>query len=158
MNLQSIAIAGRLTRPNDLRYTPTGTAVLENSVAVNKRWKDRETGEQKESVTFFEIRAWGRNAENLSNYTTKGSSIYMELEMKNESWEDKASGQRRSACRFQVLNFQFLDSKEEAMRKAEQTQQPQPQPQPNYERSQAGFADGPGHSEPVFDEEDDIPF
>lgn len=162
MNYQKTLIGGRLTKDNDLRYTPKGTAVLANTVAVNRRWKDGNGGQQ-EAVTFYDFKAWGATAEALSNYTVKGSPIFLECRMENESWEDKQTGQKRSRNVFIVERFEFLESAKDANSRGEgrggdHDGQQATQQQADPKRGQTGFVDGDGASGPMYGEEDDIPF
>ncbi|HEV8541302.1 MAG TPA: single-stranded DNA-binding protein, partial [Verrucomicrobiae bacterium] len=55
-----VIIAGNLTRDPEMRYTPSGTAVAKLGLAVNRRWKDAQTNETKEEVTFVDVDAWGK--------------------------------------------------------------------------------------------------
>ena len=68
MNLT--VIVGRITRDAELKYTHTGTAVTKFSIAVNKKRKKGE--EYVEKVSFFDITAWAKMAENLNQYLVKG--------------------------------------------------------------------------------------
>lgn len=152
MNFQKTLIGGRFTRDHELKYTPKGTAVLSNSVAVNESWS--KDGKKKESVTYFEITAFGITAENLSNYTGKGSPIFLEAKVKNESWEDKTTGQKRHALKFVVQSFQFVGSKGES----QGGNQGENQAERREALSRDREADQSHSSASNYHEEDDIPF
>lgn len=62
MNLNSVQLAGRLTRDPEIRYTPAGTAIADIGLAVNRYWKG-EDGATKEECTFLDVTAFGKTAE-----------------------------------------------------------------------------------------------
>lgn len=99
---------GNLVREPELKHLPSGMAVLETGVAVNKTWKDKATGEKKEKVAFIDVTWWGRNAENVAKYFHKGDRILVEGELDQDSWTDKAMGAKRSKLKVQGSRFHFL--------------------------------------------------
>jgi single-strand DNA-binding protein len=107
-SLNKVILIGNLTRDPDLRYTPRGAAVCDLSIAVNRKWKDEQTGESKEEVTYVEIVVWGKQAENVGKYLVKGSSACFEGRLQMETWEDKTTGQKRSKIRVVAEGVQFL--------------------------------------------------
>jgi len=109
-NFNKVILAGNLTRDPELRYTPKGTAIAKISLAINRTWKS-ETGEMKEEVTFVDVDAFGRTAENIGQYFKKGRPILIEGRLKLDQWEDKQTNQKRSKLGVVMENFQFMDSK-----------------------------------------------
>lgn len=107
-SLNKVILIGNLTRDPDLRYTPRGAAVCDLSIAVNRKWKDEQTGEAKEEVTYVEITVWGKQGENVGKYLRKGSAACFEGRLQMESWEDKATGQKRSKLKVVAEGVQFL--------------------------------------------------
>lgn len=105
-----VIIAGNLTRDPEMRYTPSGTAVARFGLAVNRRWKDSQTNEMKEEVTFVDVDAWGKQAEAISQYVKKGRPLLVEGRLKLDQWEDKQTHQKQSKLRVHLENFTFLDS------------------------------------------------
>jgi single-strand DNA-binding protein len=79
MDINNITIIGRLTRDADVAYTTSGTAVAKLSLAVNHM--------KKEEVSFFEVKAFGKLAENLKPYLLKGKQIAIGGYLKQERWE-----------------------------------------------------------------------
>lgn len=75
---QKLIIAGNLGSNPEMRYMPDGQAVTNFSVAVNRRWNDRITGEQQEEVTWYRISVWGRQAEAVNQYLEKGRQVLIE--------------------------------------------------------------------------------
>lgn len=109
MNINEVRLAGNLTRDPEIRYTPKGTAVAMVGLAINRRWKDTQTGEMKEDVTFVELDAFGNTAENLQKYFRKGQRIYIAGRLKLDTWEDKQTHQKRSKLGVVVESFQFVE-------------------------------------------------
>lgn len=102
-------LAGNLVRDPELKYIPSGTAVCEFALAINRRWKG-QNGEQKEEVSFLDCVAWGRTAEVIAEHVKKGNPLLVEGYLKQERWEDQ-SGNNRSRVRITVERMQFLGSK-----------------------------------------------
>lgn len=102
-------LIGNLTRDPELKYTPKGTAVCKFGIAVNRVWTN-EAGEKKEEVTFIDIDAFGRTAENIGQYMRKGRPIMIEGRLKLDQWEDKQTGAKRSKMGVVAETVQFLGS------------------------------------------------
>jgi single-strand DNA-binding protein len=75
---QKIIIVGNLGSDPEMRYMPDGTAVTNLSVATNRRWTDRQSGEDKEETTWFRVAVWGRQAETVNQYLSKGRQVLIE--------------------------------------------------------------------------------
>jgi single-strand DNA-binding protein len=105
-----VILAGNLTRDPELRYTPRGLAIAKFGLAVNRSWKDGETGELKEEVTFVDIDAFGKSAEAIGQYLRKGRPILLEGRLKLDTWDDKQTQQKRSKLGVVLETFTFLDS------------------------------------------------
>lgn len=106
--LNKIFIMGRLTRDPELRRTQTGTPVASFSLAVDRDFKDKSTGER--TTDFIDVVAWRQTAEFVSRYFTKGRMAVVEGRLQIRDWTDKEGGKRRSA---EVVadNVYFGDSK-----------------------------------------------
>ena len=88
MGYQKVLIIGNAGRDPEVRYTPSGTAVANFSVAVNEKWNNRD-GELQERVTWFQVVAWNRLAEICGEYVTKGRQVFVEGRIENREWEDR---------------------------------------------------------------------
>ena len=88
-HLNHVALMGRATKEPDLRYTPSGVAVLNFHIAVDRSWKDKATDEWKKEVSFFSIQAWNKSAEYLSKKMRKGDAVLVIGELRSRSWEGK---------------------------------------------------------------------
>lgn len=108
--LNKVLLIGNTTRPMELRYLPSGAAVAKTGLAVNRTWKDKMSGEQRQEVMFIDISIFGKSAEIANQYMLKGKKVLIEGRLVLEQWVDQ-SGQKRSKHSISVDNFQFLDSK-----------------------------------------------
>ena len=93
--LNRIVIMGRLTRDPELRRTQNGTAVTSFSVAVDRDFKSRESGEK--ATDFIDVVAWRQTAEFVCQYFTKGRMAVVEGRLQIRDWTDRDGGKRRSA-------------------------------------------------------------
>lgn len=109
-NLNNCQIMGRLGKDVELRYMPNGNAVANFSVAVSESWKDKQTGERKESTEWFSVVMFGRNAEVASEFLKKGSRVYLAGKIKTRSWDK--DGQKHYKTELHADAMQFLDKRE----------------------------------------------
>jgi len=91
-----VILMGNLTRDPQVRYIPSGTAVADIGLAINRSWFDKQSNSRKEEVTFVDVTLWGRQAEVAGEYLSKGSSVLIEGRLQLDQWEDRESGQKRS--------------------------------------------------------------
>src|SRR5262245_6815078 len=147
-----VILAGNLTRDPELRYTPSGTAIAKFGLAVNRKWKDSQTNEMKEEVTFVDIDAFGRQAETIGQYLKKGRPILIEGRLKLDQWDDKQTQQKRSRLGVVLEGFQFMDSgRGDGGGGGDSAPRSRPAPAQNSEAPAAAEADGPP-------DDDDVPF
>lgn len=146
-----VIILGRLTRDGELKYLPTGTALLTGSIANNQGFK--KDGVWQDTVHFFDFKLWSKRAESLAQYLLKGTQIVIEGQLKQERWQNDA-GQARSKVIINVNNLSFAGGK-----KTGNGQQAQGQLQDQKPQEQAPPpAQTPPGPPPVDDFVDDIPF
>ena len=109
--LNRIILMGRLTRDPELRHTQAGTSVASFSLAVDRDFKDKSTGEK--GTDFIDIVAWRSSAEFVSRFFTKGRMAVVEGRLQLRDWTDKDGNKRRTA---EVIadNVYFGDSKRDA--------------------------------------------
>jgi len=100
-SVNRVILVGNLGRDAELKYTPSGAAVSNFSIATSESWKDKNSGERKEKTEWHRIVIWGKTAENLSQYLLKGKQIYVEGRLETRQWEDK-EGQKRSTTEVRV--------------------------------------------------------
>ncbi|MFC1570167.1 single-stranded DNA-binding protein [Candidatus Omnitrophota bacterium] len=111
-SLNKVFLMGNLTRDPELRYIPSGTAVANFTVAVNRPYKDT-AGEKKEEVSFIRVVVWGKMAEVCGEYLTKGRPVLVEGRLKSRAWEAQ-DGQKRSALDVVAVSVQFLGGRDKA--------------------------------------------
>ena len=126
-NLNVVHLIGHICRETEIKNTPSGRAVLENSIAINDKWTT-ESGEKREKVTFVNFEAWGRAAEVISQYCIKGDALYIQGQLQSELWEDKKTGEKRSRLYVRVDSFQLMASKKRDERPIDKPNNP---PKPN---------------------------
>ncbi|MFO1004322.1 MAG: single-stranded DNA-binding protein [Planctomycetaceae bacterium] len=105
-----VILIGNLTRDPEVKYIPSGMAVAEIGLAVNRYFNDKSTNERKEETTFVDVTLWGRQAELAGEYLAKGRPVMIEGRLQLDTWEDKQSGQKRSKLRVVGETMQFLGS------------------------------------------------
>ncbi len=93
MSLNKAMIIGNLGRDPEMRYTPSGQAVTQFTVAVNRNYKDHD-GNWQEETEWFRIVAWGPLAERTAEYLRKGRKVYVEGRLQTRQWEGQ-DGQKR---------------------------------------------------------------
>src|SRR5438270_856971 len=115
-NLNKALLIGRLTKDPEMRYTPSGTAVTNFSIATN-RWSTGPDGERKEFTDYHNIVAYNAGKRNLAEivaqYTRKGALVYIEGRIQTRSWEGQ-DGQKRRTTEIIANDVQFLDSRSTA--------------------------------------------
>jgi single-strand DNA-binding protein len=141
-NLNRVLLIGNLTRDPEIKYTPKGTAIAEIGLAINRVLPADEGGERREEVTFVEVTAWGKTAENVQKYLTKGRPVFVEGRLQLDTWDDKQTGQKRSKLKVVAETVQFLGSKAESagsepsqgsQRRPTPAARPQPQRDPDLD-------------------------
>ena len=86
-SVNKVILVGHLGRDAETKFTPGGAAITRFSVATNRRWKDKDSGEWKEETDWSNVVLW--RSENLANYLTKGKQSYVEGRLQTRSYEDK---------------------------------------------------------------------
>ncbi len=108
-SLNKVFLIGRLTRDPDLRYIPSGAAVVSFGLATSRVYTT-QSGEKKEEVCFVRVVAWGRQAEVCNQYLNKGRLILVEGRLQYRSWETPEGG-KRSTLEVRADRVQFLERK-----------------------------------------------
>ena len=91
--INKVILVGHVGRDPELRYTASGTAVANFSLATNRRRKDRD-GEWHEETEWHRIVAWSRTAEVVNQYASKGRQLYIEGRLQTRDWEDRDGNKR----------------------------------------------------------------
>ncbi|MDP2044452.1 MAG: single-stranded DNA-binding protein [Candidatus Omnitrophota bacterium] len=133
-----VLLMGNLTKDPELRYTPSGTAVANLRLAVNRKYRTKDQ-ELKEEVCFITAVVWSKQAETCNQYLHKGSSVFVEGRLQSRSWEDNA-GAKRSVIEVRAERVQFMG----APSAKTQSQQPEGSGLASDSQSQPGET----HAEP----------
>lgn len=89
----SITVVGNLTREPELRYTPTGAAVVKFGLAVNRFYTNRN-GEKVEQTDFFTVNAWRELAENIAETCKVGTRVIVSGRLQSRTWENEDNQKR----------------------------------------------------------------
>ena len=108
-SINKVILIGNLGRDPELRYTQSGQAVANFSLATTDRFSNRE-GDRQERTEWHRITVWGKTAENCAQYLNKGRSVYVEGRLQTREWEDK-EGQKRRTTEVIAQTVQFLGSR-----------------------------------------------
>lgn len=109
--LNKIILMGRLPRDPELRHTQSGTAVASFTLAVDRDFKDKSTGEK--ATDWIDVVAWRNTAEFVSRHFTKGRMAVVEGRLQLRDWTDREGNKRRSA-EVVAESVYFGDSKRDA--------------------------------------------
>src|SRR4051812_47312501 len=93
--LNKIILIGNLGRDPEMRYTPSGKAVTNFSLAVSRQSRGPD-GDSREETEWFNIDCWDRQAEIANQYLQKGRQVYVEGRVRLRSWDDNNTGEKRS--------------------------------------------------------------
>lgn len=88
-SVNKVIIIGNLGRDPEVRYTPSGSAVCNVSVATTRNWKNKESGDKQEETEWHRVVFYDRLAEIAGEYLKKGRSVYVEGRLKTRKWQDK---------------------------------------------------------------------
>jgi single-strand DNA-binding protein len=104
MDLNHVSLIGRLTRDAEYKVLPSGQAVCNFSIAVNRRRKNGDSWE--DEANYFDIVLWGKQADSLNRYLVKGKQIGIDGELRQDRWQQ--DGQNRSKVVISAINVQLL--------------------------------------------------
>jgi len=156
--VNKVILVGNIGQDPDTKFTASGAAITNVSLATSETWKDKQTGQPQERTEWHRVVFFNRLAEIAGEYLRKGSKVYIEGALRTRKWQDQ-QGQDRYTTEIVAGEMQMLDSR------SDQGQSGGYSPQP----SQGGYAssnNAPAQSKPAaappppsmdsFD--DDIPF
>lgn len=106
-----VVLVGNVGRDPELRYTPSGMAVCNFSLAVNRSWTKQDTNEKIQETVWWRIAVWGNQAETVNQYVEKGKQILVEgSRVSSNAWIDK-DGTPRSGLELTADHVRFLGRK-----------------------------------------------
>ncbi|HMH70581.1 MAG TPA: single-stranded DNA-binding protein [Candidatus Saccharimonadales bacterium] len=101
-SINQVIIMGRLTRDPEVRTTSTGKTITSFSLAVDR-------GGQDDAADFFDVTAWEKLGELVSQYLSKGRRCLVQGRLRQDSWDDKETGKKRSKIEVVATDVTFLD-------------------------------------------------
>ena len=143
--VNKVILIGRLGKDPDMRYTPSGTAVANFSLATNSSFKDSD-GNWQDKTEWHNIVTFGRTAEIAGEYLKKGKLVYIDGRLQTSSWEDQ-NGQKRYKTEVVASELQLIGSRGDS--------------ESGVDTSAADAEDEVPAAEdipPANEEEDDLPF
>lgn len=152
-SLNQVNLIGNLGRDPEIKTLPGGDTVCNFSIACSETWKDKNTGERKESTEWVNVVIFGKLAEIAGQYLQKGSQVYLRGKLKTRKWQDKNTGQDRYTTEVHCDDMKMLGAKPDGAGSRDgnnsgQQQRQQPQQQQRQAPAQQRNND--------FD--DDLPF
>ena len=114
---QSVTVIGHLGRDPEMRYTSSGVAVTNFSVATSRKWTDA-AGTQQERTTWFKISAWRKLAEVCNQYLHKGQLVMVEGEVDASAYTPKDGGEPRATLELTARTVKFLSKGGDAQQEA----------------------------------------
>ena len=144
-------IVGTLGQDPEIKYTASGSAVVNVSVAINESWKDKQTGEAQERTEWHRIVMFNKLAEIASQYLKKGSQAYFEGRIQTRKWQDQ-SGNDRYTTEIVANDMQMLGGRAQGADNTVPFKPPGQQSQPAQKPTSAP------DTAPIDDGFDDIPF
>ena len=159
-SLNKVMIIGRLGKDPEIKYTQSGSAVANLTVATDESYTDK-TGNRVDQTEWHRVVVWNKQAEFCNNYLKKGSLVYVEGSLQTRSWDDQ-QGQKRYTTEIKALRVQGMDSKpQNAGSTGGYVQAPRPAAQQQQRPVQSSMPAEEDHG-PVFPSEvsgmDDAPF
>ena len=112
MSVNKVILVGRLGRDPETRYTSSGQAVCNFTLATDETYKDR-AGERQKRTEWHRIVVWAKQAEIAQQYLRKGSLVYVEGRIQSRQWDDR-EGQKRTTVEIVANNFRMLGGRSDA--------------------------------------------
>jgi single-strand DNA-binding protein len=109
-SVNKVILIGNLGTDPELRYTANGSAICNARIATTESWKDKASGEKRESTEWHRVVFYRQLAEIAGQYLKKGSSVYIEGRIKTRKWQDK-DGQDRYTTEIEADEMTMLGSK-----------------------------------------------
>ncbi len=158
--VNKVFLLGNLGRDPEVRSTAAGTPVANFTLATNRKWTNRETGERHEETEWHKIVVWGRQAEVAGQYLRRGNKIFLEGRLQTRSWEDRQSGEKRFTTEVVCEDFRMLGGPRDEGGGGSFSEPPHPAETAGTAETAgaAETAETTGSATPAPEEDDDIPF
>lgn len=137
MSVNKVILVGRLGQNPEIRYTTSGAAVVNFSLATNESWIDKTNGQKQERTEWHKIVVWGKLGELCNQFLSKGRQAYVEGRIQTRQWQDK-DGQTKYMTEIVAQTVHFIGGVGMGVQK-ENSNADAPNPS-----SSSGFSSGPG--------------
>ena len=111
-SVNKVILIGNLGKDPETRYSASGDAICNFSIATTESWKDKQSGEKKEATEWHRLSYFGKLAEICGQYLKKGSQVYVEGSLRTRKWSDK-DGQERYTTEIRGDVMKMLSGKQE---------------------------------------------
>ena len=145
MSLNKVMIIGNLGRDPEMRYTPSGQAVTQFSVATNRNYRDPQ-GEWQSETEWFRVVVWAEQAERVAESLRKGHKVFVEGRLQTRQWEDQTGNKRYTT--------ELIANRVQSLERRDREDGPPPG-EPSGSSSEGPAPSGPSSSAQDFD---DLPF
>jgi single-strand DNA-binding protein len=142
-SINKVILIGNLGADPEMRATASGEAICNLRLATTEKWKDKATGEARETTEWHRVVLYRRLAEIAGEYLKKGSSIYVEGRLRTRKWQDK-DGNERTTTEIECNELKMLGGKSSGN---------EPRPTPSTRASNS-----PSNAPAMGEEEYDYPF
>ncbi len=156
--VNKVILIGNCGQDPETKFTASGSAVTNMSIATSESWKDKDSGEAQERTEWHKVVFFNRLAEVAGEYLRKGSKVYIEGSLRTRKWQDK-NGQDQYSTEIVASEMQMLDSRGDSpqaapQQQAQQAPQQQPQQTRQAPRQQGGFVPVamPPNEQPIYDQ------
>jgi single-strand DNA-binding protein len=133
-SLNEVNLIGRVGKEPETKYLTSGDALTKLSIATSDKWKDKQTGEQKEATEWHRVTFFGKLAEIAGTYVKKGSLIYIKGSLKTTKYIDSSGVEKYSteirAEKMVMLGAKSNDAQSDSQEEAPQQQAQQKAPKP----------------------------
>ncbi|MCU0506090.1 MAG: single-stranded DNA-binding protein [Chloroflexi bacterium] len=157
-SFSKVMIIGNLGRDPEMRYTPSGRAVTEFSVAVNQSTKNQQTGEWVEATDWFRVTVWGDRGERVAEQLRKGNRVFVEGRFRTREFEGR-DGQKRISLDVtadSVVSLERAADVDDGGDRGQGRPDASP-PRRGGQGGQPGGSGAPGSGE-TYEDLDDLPF
>lgn len=122
--VNKVILVGNLGSDPEVKYTPSGSAIANLTVATSESWNDKATGEKREAVEWHRVVLFGKLAEVAGEYLRKGSQVYIEGQLRTRKWTDNAGVEKYTTEVVVGMNgvMQMLGGKHDSKPQQQQSQ------------------------------------
>ena len=110
MSVNKVILLGRVGSDPEVKYMPSGNAVLNLSIATNRKFKNQESGSYEDKTEWHRVVFFNKPAETIGQYIKKGQQLYVEGRLQTRKWQDK-DGIEKYSTDIISDNFTFIGSK-----------------------------------------------